>query len=507
VPRTGVVGVGAGETLEIWGDGLGADATLFATNGAAIVFRHAAEVAAELVTSNSVSVTVSDSSVTGLVSGVWTSLATDLSGQRIDFFGPGLVRFSGGAELRGSTFLMRSRSQVEIVQNPFDAFVALYFKDGHLTIRDGGKWQERREWIGLYLNQYLEGSGTAVLELGKNGTYWRANNSQTIIGQADDSPTKTAKLYINGGYFEAAVTDAVTLNGNGIIEIDNGGYMSCECAISGASSKPRRVILGDGVWGNEVIYGGLVGGALFKDGAGLSVEVKGNMLFDIGGTFGNNVVISNVAAGAVDWTFRNGSTCRVRGRSDKLSTFVLRDVTVEPGACFDLASTNPVADVKFDLGGADLAMTWVVPAAGASVGRFIGDGGNLMASYRVPAGSVFDAGDYDGWYEGFNGVAALQDLTFEEGSTLRFPFFGSEAALAIPGKLTLPAGTNNYQVSRTGAGRAVQGVTVLTADGGIAGDCTWVCTKGARNERASLVVDGNALKFSYDPPGALIIVR
>ena len=508
---SGMVQVGTDETIEIWGDGLGEAATLEATCGATIRFMRSATVAAAVVTSNNVTFATDDGSVTGTVAGAWTSLSTEKAAkQKILIETPGLIRFTGGATLGVNTpFCLMGGSRAEIVEKAFVASSSLEVYGGYLTIRDGGAWRQNAQWTYLSLN--MDQTEDATVEIGPGGTFERGNNCQTYIGKAANA--YTSRLYINGGLFETARPDGMFLQGNGILEIDNGGFFSMETALTCAPDpKKGRIVLGDGTWGNHVVYSGMTR-PMVLSGGGFPVEVKGDFLFDFASLkngLGN--VVTNTSeetslAGA--WTFRNGSCLRVRGRSgDIRTTFFVKNAIVEPGARFDLGATNPVANVEFANDGADMSLTWVCPPPDAVTGSIVGHGGTLTASYYVPAEMVFTNAMYGqtGWAQGFDAIAPA-DLAFAEGATWEFPFFGSGEPLVLGGALILPSALN-YRVLPQGLRTTVVAAPLArTANGVVGGPCVYTCLDGLKTERATFSTVGTDLCLSYDGVGMRIIMR
>ncbi len=511
---SGAVQVGAGETIEIWGDGLGAAASLEATCGATIRFMRSATVSAPLVTSNSVTFATA-LAATGTVAGAWTARPTADADQQIRIEAPGLLRFEGGATIGAkSPFCVMGGSRAEIVGKKFLAASSLQMYGGHLTIRDGGFWQQNAMWTHLYMNMEKQ-TEDATVEIGPGGKFQRCNNGPTYIGRAGSS--FTSRLYINGGLFETAITDSFNLYANGVLEIDNGGFFSMETAVTCESGDPRngRIVLGRGTWGNKIVYSGL-NKPLVLSGGSFPVEVTGDFLFDFNSLKSNlgNVVTntSSEASAAGAWTFRSGSCLRVRGRAGaERTTFLVKNAVVEPGARFDLGATNPVANVEFANGGADLALTWVCPpadAAAGSVGSIVGHGGALAASYYVPAGMTFENAQYGvtDWASGFDAVSAA-DLAFADGATWKFPFFGADEPLEIGGALVLPSALN-YVVQPKGLRATVRDVPVARTAAGVAGGpCAWTCRGGLKGERATFATVDGSLCLSYDGRGAMVIIR
>ena len=196
---TGEVTVNNGETLTIYGNGLGANASLNLWGGATVMFRRTATLSAPTWMTNTVYYKTFDASVTGTVASVVAVTKGDVSTSggtttTLTIDSPGLIIFSGSGQLRA--FSMNTGHAA--VTGTYDIYGAQNFYGGHMTVRDGGYIKIKNKWQNLHLE--YNSSRDACLELATGGTYEIvAGNCYTYLGRSGGA--YESKILITGGSY------------------------------------------------------------------------------------------------------------------------------------------------------------------------------------------------------------------------------------------------------------------------------------------------------------------
>ncbi len=512
------VSVGAGETLLVCGNGLDADGTLSLAAGATVMFCKTATIAAPISQSGAVTFETFSPAVTGTVSGVYTASAGAMT-----VISPGLLRFTGGGTVYG---LIMNSGNAEITGERITCNGNLSFLGGYLTIKDGGKvYLGKVNWIKLALDQAQ--TSDATLEVGPGGYFQHINgyNQHMLIGK---SKNFISRLYINGGEVRMVVHEPFNIDGNGIVEIDNGGVLRTVRPIgvgSGGLGNRCGIIfgngtfcatqyLGEGVEESPIYnYRGFIKYANIISSGAVPVTVKGDFLFDLT-YFVNNPITNQSDTVTSVWKFEDGGRIRVKGNKKK---FIIRRSSM-PHAAIDLTTELPAATVEFlaeDNGEgapAPQSIEWTVPTNGVTAGTVVTDGLEgqavpLVASYRVPANAEFSDAAMAGWATGF-ADGGVSNLTFESGSAWRFAAFPF-SPLALAGALSLPAELPCTVVAGGPAGTGAAVAPVATAAEGVSGaDCVFPCRGvGVNLRNSSIAVDGASVVLSYASPGFMVILK
>ena len=513
------VSVGDGETLLVCGDGLDADGALALSAGATVLFCETATIAAPISQSGAVTFETFSPAVTGTVSGVYTATAGIMS-----IVSPGLLRITGGGALYG---LDMKTGHAEITDARIDCHGDLSFYGGYLTIKDYGKFYLGKvNWTKLALNLANQ-TEDATLEVGPGGYFQQIKgyNQHLLIGK---SKIYTSRLFINGGEVRMVVHEPFNIDGNGIVEIDNGGVLRTVRAIGvGAGGLGDRcgIILGNGTFcatpytsdsdeGSPIYnYRGFIKYHNIITAGAVPITVKGDFLFDLT-YFVNNPMTNQSDTVTSQWKFENGGRLRVKGAGKKL---IFRS-SGAPHLALDLTAELPAATVEIlptdDGEGAPApqSIEWTVPTNGVTAGTVMaqeldGQAVPLVASYRVPDGATFTDAAMTEWNSGF-ASATTSNLTFESGaswSIAAFPF----SPLTLAGSLSLPASLPCTVTAGNGQKTEVVDEPVLTAAEGISGaDCAFPCKGvGINLKNASMKVDGSSVVFSYASPGFMMILR
>ena len=515
------VSVGAGETLLVFGSGLDADGALSIAAGAKVLFCKTATIAAPITQSGAVTFETYSPAVTGTVSGVYTA-----SDGVLTVVSPGLLRlaFSGTADSTLYGLTMKS-GHAEITTGRINCLGHLTFNGGYLTIKDGGRWYfGEADYRYLQLNQAQ--TEDATLEIGSGGYCQPINSYHHHIYIGADK-NHTSRLFLNGGEFRMVTGNSFTIDGNGILEIDNGGILRTVRPIGSGSDLGDRggIILGNGTFcsfnssptaeGDPASYKYryfLKYGVIISGGA-VPVTVKGDFLFDFS-TFASNFITNQAETATSVWKFEDGGRLRVKGNNKR---FIIREGSM-PHAALDLTTELPGATVSFfptgdgEGGIAPQSVEWTVPTNGVTAGAieaFEADGQDvsLVASYRVPENAEFSAAAMTGWATGFTD-GGVSNLTFEAGSAWRIPAFPF-SPLALSGALSLPPELACTVVAGGPVGAEARAEAVATAAEGVDGaDCVFSCRGvGVNIKNSSIAVDGPSVVFSYASPGFMLIVR
>jgi hypothetical protein len=493
----GEVSVEKGETLNVFGDGLGENASLKLWGGATVMFRESATISSPVWSTNTVTFKTFDSSVTGTVAGVYSKNGS----QTVAIKSPGLLVLSGG----GVIGIVNMYNGNVAVTGKYSVKGATYFYGGHMLVHNGGEWVYTANDQHLRLDKNSEGD--SCLEIGPGGYVDdTASSHSTYIGGS----SYQSKLFVNGGYFRHRYHN-FGMYKNSTVEIRSGTF-ECRRRIScSGTADNSKIILGDGTW---YCYGGSYCPQLFTGTGFCTVSFEGNSTFNIAsGQQERNDTTNDVPQ--CTYVCKPGSRLKIIGRSDVNSILTLHNFNAD-GLVFDINDNPDRTDkgikVKFVDPGENVAVGYVLP--GISGNEFMpvaGEGASvrLNASYVVPEGVTFDAASMpQGWYSGF-AEAAVSNLVFETGSTLQFPFpIAPYAPLSIAGSLTLPAAMN-YTATGTSKPKVKLATLIAPAEGVIQGEeeCVWTSTGWLNPEYASFSTDGGTLDFSYDPPGTIIVVR
>ena len=494
---SGEINVENGETLNVFGDGLGENASLKLWGGATVMFRESATISSPVWSTNTVTFKTFDQSVTGTVAGVYSKNGS----QTVKIRSPGLLVLSGG----GVIGYVDMHNGNAAVTGKYSVKGRTYFYGGHMLVHDGGEWVYTANDQHLRLDKNTEGD--ACLEIGPGGYVDdTASSHSTYIG----STSYQSKLLVSGGYFCHRYHN-FGMYKNSTVEIRSGTF-ECRRRIScSGTADNSKIILGDGTW---YCYGGNYCPQLFTGTGFCTVSFEGNSTLNIAnGQQERNDTTNEVPQ--CTYVCKPGSRLKLIGRSDVNSILTLHNFNAD-GLVFDINDipdrTDKGIKVKFIDPGENVAVGYVLP--GISGNEFMpvaGEGASvrLNASYVVPEGVTFDAASLpQGWYSGF-AETAVSNLVFETGSTLQFPFpTAPYAPLSIAGSLTLPAAMN-YTATGTSKPKVKLATIVDPVEGIIQGEeeCVWTSTGWLNPEYATFSAVEGKLVFSYDPPGTVIVVR
>ena len=511
------VSVGDGETLLVCGNGLDADGTLSLAAGATVLFCETSEIAAPISQSGAVTLVTFSSAVTGTVSGVYTASAGAMT-----ITSPGLLKFTGGGTFYG---LNMKSGNAEITHESVTCNGSLNFYGGYLTIKDGGQWYFGAvNWACLYLDR-SEQTKDATLEIGPGG-YFRHSKGYNQGYYIGKSKTYTSRLYINGGEVRMTVVEPFRIDGNGIVEIDNGGILRTVRTIdvgTGGLGSRCGLILGNGSFcitphmgdsnpeGAQWAYRGFMYYANLINKGSFPITVKGDFVFDLTSLYRS--AITNQSADVTSpWKFEKGGRIHVKGNN---KTLFVRGI---PHMALDLSTELPAATVKIlpadDGEGAPApqSIEWTIPTNGVTAGTVVTEGLEgqpvpLVASYRVPENAEFSDAAMTGWATGFSD-GGVSNLTFESGAAWRFVAFPF-SPLALAGSLSLPAELPCTVVAGGPASAGAVVETVATAAEGISGaDCAFPCRGvGVNLRNSSIAVDGSSVVLSYASPGFMMILK
>ena len=500
---TGAVTVNNGETLLVYGNGLGENASLTLKGGATVMFLRSATVSAPTWYTNTVYYKTFDASVTGTVASVITLSDTpesDALSARLQIDSPGLVNFSGSGQF--DEFRMNTGNAA--ITGEYRVYGAQAFYGGHMTVRDGGSIRVSKSW--QYLRLHDNSSRDACLEIAAGGTYEiAAGDCRTYVGRNDTA--YESKLLLTGGTY-IHKKDWLYLNSKGVIEVRAGLFQTGRRITCNASAGSAKVLLKGGEF--YVQGDSNYAFALFDGEGPCTVEVDGNATLRHSG-----IAVMRDSTNEtpnITWTCTEGARLKVVGRDNSDdSTLVLHNFEAD-GLIFDFNTSdyNAYREVVRIIDPKDpIGIGFVLP--GKTGSKIVASNAvpALVASYVVPAGQTLDAAALPSdWYEGF-GAVSVSNIIFETGSTFRFPFFGTAAPLAISGLLTLPDAMN-YSVIQTGQKATVAEVPVITpalgtveAEGGSA----FTCTGGVPSSAATLSVANGGLAFSYKVTGGMFLIR
>lgn len=500
---TGEVVVNKGETLLVFGNGLGENASLDIWGGT-VMFRRTATISAPVWYTNTVYCRTFDASVTGIVAGVLsispTPTADGLSAM-LQIDSPGFLRFSGSGQI--GTLLMNTGNAE--VTGEYDVYGGQRFDGGHMTLRDGGHFRIRKTWQYLRLDD--NPSRDVCLEIAEGGTFEKvAGNCYTYIGTGRDYESK---LLLTGGTFIHKY-DAFALKGGGVIDIQSGVFQTgrrIECN-STATAENANIYVRNGTL---CFNGGGAGYAyaMFEGAGRCTTTIDGNATLQVMYQSKMPDTTNETELAQCTWRCTEGSRLKVFANNKALVT--LHNFEAD-GLVFDTNSDSSSAraiEVRIVDPKDPLALGYVLPGFEGSTITASNAVPDLVASYVVPEGVSFDTAALPtDWYENFGDVT-LSNLTFETGSSLSFPFFGGTSPLSIAGRLALPE-SMGFAVASQGSHADVTAAPVVVPALGTVqpeGGTAFTCAGGVRKTAASLSVEEGALAFSYKLNGSVFSLR
>ena len=491
----GEVVVNSGETMLVFGDGLGENARLTLWDNAKVMFRrNNSVISCPIWSTNTTYVQTFDSSVTGNVAGAWWSD----NGSQIRITSPGLLVLSGGGRI--DDFRMDS-GRCDVV-GAYDVYGTQYFYGGHMKVRDGGHIRVMQSWQYLRLD-YNDGKDTC-LEILPGGIFEKvAGNCYTYIGK---NANTESRLLVNGGRFKHEFVYFAVKPG-AVIEVRDGDfitYATITC-LEGATAENCRMILRGGT---ATFSGGSAGycPAMFRGDGRCAVVVDGDATLryiNQSVTFDSTNDVSTCI-----WKSTPASRLKLVGNGDNTNVFTIHDFQAD-GLAFDLNDKNAPKKVVIDAPGDPLRIGCVLPGNGVSRIVNTNETVALVADYIAPEGVTMDVSSLpSGWHEGFAPVA-VSNLTVDAGGSLSFDFFTDDCApIAIAGKLSLP-GAMDYLVNAPSSRSNVKDAAVVVPALGVETDdgFDWNCIGKVKPEQAALSVLGGSLVFSYNIPATIILLR
>lgn len=512
----GEVWVNNGETISIYGNGLGADATLVLDGGSIVKFFATAEISCPVIATNAtvigefatVKYQTSGASVTGTVSGVISSASKNRMYLNTS---AGSIILSGSGSI--TTFYMDT-GHVDVT-GQYDITGAQRFYGGHLKIRDGGRMSVVTAWQHLRLDA-TENKKSSILEVASGGVFEKcAGNQYTFLGYGD--ATRPSKILVNGGRF---THDMVRFNfkAGGSIEINSGTFEThapIRCWDSATAENATITLRGGtmGFWGGGAGYCKYMFADPASDdkqtGVGrCAVVVDGNARLTLG--YQPNMPDSPDDVGRATWRCTPGSRLSVSGSGYDVKTVwhnfeadgLAIDLNIPSGRGLNNA-TIAIADRTDTVG-----LGFVLPGTAGCGIITTNTSPAIAASYVVPSGQTLDTANLpDWWYRGFSS-SCVSNITFDTGSTLEFPFFPG-SPLAIAGKVTLPASMNfRVDVGAEPLRSRPPEAVVDPADGvDDAEECVWTCLGATRAERSAMSVADGKLCYAYTQPSMLILVK
>ena len=512
-PRSGEVTVHDGETLYVFGDGLGEEASVKLEGGSTLKFMATTTVAAPVDAGpGNTNFRVAGSAV-GTIAGKLTRSGSGSAHLQL-MSGNGTLNFIGGAEIGNGEVQLNGAPQTyfdiwsgvtQITNKAFDARCALNIFQGKVRVADGGVWYPgSQQWAhinvgGSSTEQYAD----ACLEIATGGVVRVFNNCLPYVGN-NSQVDYTAKLFINGGRFYRDGADRFYLRGNGIVEIDNGGTFSNSRQIE-VSSTTAKVLLKNGTLDGNNDFSGRNGyGSLFNGSGNCAVSIEGDFTIDI--SHYSTSLISNTLDNAATWTVKPGARLHVRGDPTGIDTkkLVFRDFAGD-GLALDLNATRNT-DVVFADCTTPVKVSVVLPGIVSSRLQAYGSTSDLELGYIVPEGMSYRLGTTSFSTvvtTGFSNIT-YKNLGFDVGSTMEIPYSTASGAMTVAGTLTLPSAPNgmNYKLVRTGSIDLLDHTPVVTADS-VAGNPVWTCVGGLISRKALMEVNdvNNSLDLSYRWPG------
>ena len=512
--RTDAVAVGNGQTLLVYGDGLGEEASVSLAAGATLKFMASATIAGPVNAAAGTTTIRAAAGAFGTIAGKFTQSGTTAT--TINLYSEGLINFIGGGEISngpGSSntpaFCVRT-GEVQITNKAFSVGCSMDLYSGRLRIADGGSWTPFATYCPVNLNKSQ--TGDVCLEVGKGGLVRLGNNCHYYIG-SNAQTTYASKLFINGGTVRRDGADHFSLRGCGVVEIDNGGTLATSRLIEvGSTTGAAKVILGNGAWtGNNEWAGNNDYTSLFAQESGVgastcAVSLAGDFTVDISHYTNQN--IANDAGGVSNWSVGPGARLHVVGHGANTKKLKFVNFAGE-GLALDLNATSNT-DVVFDNVPETVTVGFVLPGKTSSRIQATTTEPDLHVGYVVPNGQTYELGTtaVNLTTTGFNSVTRTDDLTLDAGSTVVIPWNGAGSPYVLDGSLRLPdeTATVNYKLKRNAPVGKQDGTVILNANE-IVGNPSWVCVGGAQADRATLAVEGDSLVFGYDPPGVVLIVR
>ena len=505
---TGDVTVNKGETLLVFGNGLGANASLDIWGGT-VMFRRTATISAPTWYTNDVHYKTFDASVTGTVASAFSVTKGDVSTSDKSSSNlymdadPGVLMFSGSGQWK--SFTMNTGNA--LVTGDYDVYGAQLFNGGHMTVRDGGHIKIKNQW--QYLRLDNNPSCDVCLEISDGGTFEKVSgNCYTYIGR---SAAHESKLLLTGGTYIHKY-DELNLKAGAVIDIESGVFQTgrrITCTSSATADNTKILIRG-----GTLYYGG--GGAGYAyamfDGVGsCNVHVVGsNGTLKWAWQYNMPDTTNETATAQATWTCEEGARLKVIGPDYNTAVMTLHNFEAD-GLALDFNNSNHAKPLTVRIVDPKdpLSVGYVLP--GKANRKIVASNAvpDLVASYVVPSNFTFDVAAElpTGWYENF-GEVTLGSLTFDEGAALAFPFFNTPySPLSLTGKLYLPPSLR-YSVAVGGARTDADAVPVIVpAQGVVGGGCAFTCTGGVRAAAATLSVADDALAFSYKTCGIIFSVR
>ena len=495
---SGEINIENGETLNVFGDGLGENASLKLWGGATVMFRESATISSPVWSTNTVTFKTFDQAVTGTVAGVYSRNGS----QTVKIKSPGLLVLSGGGVI-GAVDMHNGNA---VVTGKYSVKGRTYFYGGHMLIHNGGEWVYSANDQHIRLDMNTEGD--CCMEIGPGGFVDKPVSScSTYIG----GNSYQAKLLVSGGTFVHRYHN-FGLKKNSLVEVTAGTFQCWRRIDCGGSADNSKIVFKGGTWFPK--GGDAYAPQLFSGSGQCTVSFEGVTILDSSDGQLERKDTTNENPQVV-WRCTPGARLKVIGRSDGNTIFTLHNFEAD-GLVFDINDipdrTDKGIKVKFVDPGENVAVGYVLP--GLSGNEFMpvaGEGASvrLIASYVVPEGVTFDTASLpQGWYSGF-AETVVSNLVFETGSTLQFPFpIAPYAPLSIAGSLTLPAAMN-YTATGTSKPKVKLATIVDPVEGIIQGEeeCVWTSTGWLNPEYATFSAVEGKLVFSYDPPGTVIVVR
>ena len=515
---TGEVCVGNGETLSVYGNGLGADATLVLDGGSTVKFFATATISCPIIATNitvngefaTVTFKTSASSVTGTVASVIDSAAKSRLYMNTT---PGMVILSGSGTL---THFYSDTGKCDVT-GEYDIYGSQLFYGGHVRIRDGGKMSAKKEWQYLRLDKTDSNSKSAILEVAQGGVFEKAGGNQyTYLGGGNAA--RPSKILVTGGKFKH---DSVRFNfrAGGSIEVVSGTFEThapIRCW-DDATPENAKILLKDGTM---QFLGGSAGycPSMFTAPAAADNQTGiGQCSFTIDGSarlilgYQPKMPDSSDNTAWAAWKCTPGSRLKVFGSGYEV-TSVWHGFEAD-GLAFDLNVPTGQGLNKSVIAIADrtdtVGLGFVLP--GTAGCRIITTNTTpaIAASYVVPSGKTLDVASLpDWWYDGFSS-SSVSNITFDANSTLEFPFFPG-SPLSIAGTLSLPSAMNFRVNAGGGPVRAAAPTTIVDPALGVddAETCVWTCLGSTKEvKRSTMSVTNDRLCYAYEQPGTMVFIK
>ena len=501
--------VRAGETLQIFGDGLKASSTVTLEDGARLVFCRTATLGAS-VKANGAATLAAARGVVGTLGGAFEANAAAAS--YTDISGAGSVVFAGGATFANAFSRLRicggsaqvTAGKLTVTKAPVTMLAGSlqFFDSEFVCVGDG---------VTLDLAN-ADQSGDACVAF-RTGSKWTLGNNQSpTIGFSE---VYESRLVLDGGVWSCTTSDAFTLcpkgRGRGVFEFKSGKFSSNRRITAGAGGTSRFIWSGGtfaGQWNSTNFkYDHLINGPLseflLSGDCTLSLD---RMLKPVVSNFNNSAAMMRALPGA--------------------SLTIVSEATQE-GGCTNVVFTNfqgdglklvqqatekngfPLVTFADAQGPVALTRTWCAPEAGeVGLVQATGSTRDLLVNYVVPSGSVYAASERDA--AGFVGFASVSvsNLVFEAGSGYRFSIVDSVVTpLALLGTLTLPSEMRYFADAAVRPGKIKAASLIVPAGGIVGADCVWRCGGGLSRRASRVYAEDGVLKLDNEPTGLLYFIR